>query len=148
MGISNDSGCSGASLARKGTGESVPVITNVFPFWFCPRYVKSAASFTETSKFDQHFLLSLIAPRYLVIGSAEEDSWADPTNEFLCAVAASEAYDLLGVRGLVHGGEVPTAKSVLDEGKVCYHIRKDGHYMSREDWHVYMNYVRKNSGRL
>ena len=142
--ISNDSGCSGASLARKNTGESVQVITNVFPFWFCPRYVKSASSFTEVSKFDQHFLLSLVAPRHLLIGSAKDDAWADPTNEFLSAVAASEAYGILGERGLIHNGELPTAKTVLGEGKVCYHIRNGAHYFSREDWQVYMEYIRKN----
>ncbi len=140
--ISNNSGCSGAALARKTVGETVVAITNRFPFWFCPRYLKNAKDFIEKSKFDQHFLLSLIAPRHLIVGSAEDDLRADPSSEFLSAVSASEAYKILGRVGLVHNGEIPVAKAVLDEGSLCYQIRKGAHYFSREDWQVYMDYIK------
>ncbi|MBQ8688763.1 MAG: hypothetical protein IJ515_00160 [Clostridia bacterium] len=140
--ISNDSGCSGAALSRGKQGESVAVITNVFPYWFCPRYVANAATYEERG-YDQHFLLALTAPRVLMVGSAEEDLWADPESEFLCTAAASEAFRLYGNRGLVHNDEVPTAKSVLDEGDILYHVRRGTHYMSREDWQEYMKYITK-----
>lgn len=140
--ISNESGCCGAALGRKAIGETVVCITNAFAHWFCPKYVKSAKSFTENSKFDQHFLLSLVAPRYLIIGSAQEDLHSDATNEFLCAVAASDAYEILGKTGLVHSGEIPKAKAILDEGAICYQKRKGESYFSREDWQVYMNYIK------
>lgn len=140
--ISNDSGCSGAAITRGKQGETPEVITRVFPFWFCPRYVKKAKEF-DSGKFDQHFLLALSAPRVVMIGSAEEDLWADPESEFLSVAAASEAWKLLGRRGLVYGDEIPTAKCVLDEGDVFYHVRRGTHYFSREDWAVYMSNIRK-----
>lgn len=139
--ISNNSGCSGASLSRKTTGETVVAITNRFPYWFCPKYVKCAVDFAEKSKFDQHFLLSLIAPRHLIVGSAKDDLWADPTNEFLSAVAASEGYNVLGVKGLIHNGELPKDNVLFNEGNICYYKRSGEHYLSREDWQTYMKYI-------
>lgn len=144
--ISNDSGCSGAAITRNKQGETPAVITNVFPYWFCPRYVKNAAKFDE-GKYDQHFLLALSAPRHVIIGSAEQDIWADPESEFLSAVLASEAYEFLGKTGLVHDGTVPVAKAVLDEGDVAFHVRRGTHYLSREDWHVYMKYISDRLGK-
>lgn len=139
--ISNDSGCSGAAITRNKQGETPVNITNNFPFWFCPKYLKTAAEFEKT-KYDQHFLLALSAPRYVLIGSAECDIWADPESEFLSAVLASEAYEFLGSCGLIHNGEIPKPKCVLGEGDILYQLRFGTHYFSREDWHVYMTYIK------
>ena len=139
--ISNDSGCSGAAITRGKEGETVPVITNVFPFWFNPRYAKNAATFEERG-YDQHFLLALAAPRHLMIGSAEEDLWADPASEFLSAYAASEAYKLYGFKGLSEVEEIPTAKSVVAGERVFYQHRHGTHYFSREDWGEYTKYIK------
>ncbi len=139
--ISNDSGCSGAAITRGKEGESAAVITNVFPFWFCPKYVKTASEFEKT-KYDQHFLLALSAPRYVMIGSAEEDIWADPASEFLSAYMASEAYKIFGKQGLIHNGEIPKAKDVLGEGDILYQVRHGCHYLGREDWLEYMAFIK------
>ena len=139
--ISNDSGCSGAAITRGKEGETVPVITNVFPFWFCPSYVEHANDF-ETLGYDQHFLMALTAPRYLMVGSAKEDLWADPASEFLGAYAASAAWRVLGKTGLVTKDEIPAPKTVLPEGDVLYQVRFGTHYMSREDWCEYMNFIK------
>lgn len=143
--ISNDSGCSGAAISRGKGGESVASITTVFPFWFCTKY-KEFADRENEMPFDQHFLLAASAPRHVIIGSAEEDLWADPESEFLCAHIASEAYEkIYGISGLVDEGEIPTATTVLDKGNIQYHVRKGKHYFSREDWKYYMNFILKNS---
>ena len=139
--ISNNSGCSGAALSRGKIGEKVDIITSVFPYWFCPRYSKNARKSNIPEGFDQHFLLALSVPRHLLIGSAEEDLWADPTSEFLSLVAINEAYALFGKRGLVHCDTIPTAKTVLAEGDAMYHIRHGKHYLSLEDWCAYMDYI-------
>lgn len=140
--ISNDSGCSGAAISRGKIGESVEKITEVFPFWFCPRYVENAKNFEELG-IDQNFLLTLSVPRHIMIGSAEEDLWADPTSEFLNLASTDEAYKLFDKAGLVHNGEVPMPKSVLDKGDALYQIRHGKHYFSREDWLTYMDYIDK-----
>ena len=139
--ISNDSGCSGAAITRGKVGETVEVITNVFPFWFCPNYTTERDNF-ENAGYEQHFLLALTAPRYLMIGSAKEDLWADPASEFLSAYMASEAWHIFGKRGIVAGDEIPEAKSVLSDGEVMYQVRFGTHYFSREDWGEYVNFIR------
>lgn len=138
--ISNDSGCSGAALSRCNTGESISAITDVFPFWFCPAYAEASKNGDEFD-FDQHFLLALTVPRHLIVNSADEDLWADPRNEFLSLCAVNEAYELYGKRGLVHNGTVPSAKAYLGDGDSCYHIRHGKHYLSREDWNAFMDYI-------
>ncbi len=139
--ISNDSGCSGAALTRGKCGEQISDITASFPHWFCPRY-KRYSGRTDALPFDQHYLLALSAPRHLMIGSAEEDLWADPESEFLSLALASEAYGLFGRSGLVCGDGIPKAPAVLGDGDALYQVRRGEHYLSREDWNIYMNFIK------
>ena len=141
--ISNCSGCSGAALTRGKIGESVPRITTVFPHWFCKNYYNNADSFEDLGV-DQNFLLALTPPRHLLVGSAEEDLWADPTSEFLCLAETNRVYELYGMKGLVHNDEIPAPGTVLSDGDASYHHRKGMHYFSREDWLVYMDFIEKN----
>ena len=147
---SNDSGCSGAAITRSKVGETVEVISRVFPFWFCPNY-RGYADREYEMPFDQHFLTALIAPRPVCIGSAWEDSWADPAREFLCAVTAAQVNgfldtgvvprteDLRQVNGLPVD-RYPTAGEayLMADGRVHYHVRAGTHYFSREDWNQYL----------
>lgn len=140
--ISNDSGCTGAAISREKGGERIEQICDRFPYWFCPRYKRYIDKESEMP-FDQHFLLSLIAPRHLMVGSAEDDLWADPRNEFLSTAAANEAYALYGMQGLVHHDTFPTPDTELDEGDCLYHYRRGEHYLSRLDWNAYMDFIDK-----
>ncbi len=140
--ISNDSGMSGAAITRGKIGEDAEAITNVFPFWFCPWYIEHAKN-SATHDFDQHFLTALTVPRHLMVGSAELDEWADPTSEFLGALAVNEAYELYGMKGLVHNNEIPKAECALNEGDSHYHVRQDAHYLSYRDWDSYMDFIDK-----
>ena len=141
--ISNCSGCSGAAITRGKIGESVQRITSVFPHWFCKNYIDNADDF-ESRGFDQNFLLALSVPRHILIGSAEEDLWADPTSEFLCLAETNKVYELYGMKGLVHNDEIPPAGTNLSDGDASYHHRHGKHYFSREDWLVYMDFIEKN----
>ncbi len=140
--ISNNSGCSGAALSRGKVGETIGVITNVFPFWFCPKYVKEAGA-CEKFDFDQHFLLALTVPRHLIVSSAEEDLWADPKSEFLSLASVNPVYELYGMKGLVHNDEVPVPRTFLGEGDSAYFVRHGTHFLSREDWNAFMDYIDK-----
>jgi hypothetical protein len=142
VGISNNSGCSGAALSRGKEGEQIHNITDMFGYWFCENYKKYRGNETALP-FDQHFLLSAIAPRFVYVSSAEEDQWADPKSEFLCCVAASPVYELLGLKGLVTPDKYPETGTVLHEGNIGYHMRKGTHYLSRYDWQCFMEYMRK-----
>ena len=136
----NNSGASGDALSRGKVGEDIEAITRVFPFWFCPNYKKYVGKENELP-FDQHFLLSLVAPRHLVIGTAEKDTWADPNSEFLALTLTDEVYKLYGKCGLVHGEDVPTAPSILNEGDCYFHLRHGTHYLSRHDWNNYIKFI-------
>lgn len=140
--ISNDSGCTGAALSKNKEGERIEQITDRFPFWFCPRYKRYVGK-DDALPFDQHFLLSLIAPRHLMVGSAENDLWACPKNEFLSTAMANEAYAIYGMQGLVHGDQFPIVDTDLAEGDCLYHYRRGEHYLSRIDWNSYMDFIDK-----
>lgn len=144
--ISNNSGCSGAALARGNAGEKIKDIYETFPYWFCKNYEKYIDN-EDNMPFDQHFLLSAIAPRKVYVASAKEDLWADPVSEYLACVAASETYEKLGLKGFVHPDRLPEAGDVFHEGNIGYHLRAGKHYLSREDWNYYMNYIKLNIGR-
>lgn len=139
--ISNDSGCCGAAIERGKIGERYQRIAEVFPYWFCPSFVKDA-TFGVEMPYDQHFLLAMSVPRHVIVGSAEEDLWADPTSEFLSLAAINEAYALFGLPGLVHDGKVPSPDRVLGNGSSAYHIRRGTHYFSRRDWNAYMDIIK------
>lgn len=144
--ISNDSGCAGAAIDRGKCGETYKIITDVFPFWFCPKFNNDVKDGKEIP-FDQHFLTALTVPRTLIIGSAMLDQWADPESEMLGALATNEAYKLFGKRGLVHHGEMPVGNCVLDEGDACYYVREGTHYLSRQDWNTYCDIIKKKMAK-
>lgn len=164
--MSNDSGCSGAALARGNTGnpgqaitntmdgifdyerdlttgESIRDIVKVFPHFSCKNYHKYAMT-NIPDAFDQHFLVATIAPRFAYITSASRDIWADQVSEFLCGVAASEAYEKMGLKGLVHNETLPQVGEIFHEVRIGYHMQKGPHFLSRHDWHQYMAYIRKH----
>ena len=144
--ISNDSGCAGAAIERGKVGETYKKISEVFPYWFCPAFNRDAAR-GKNMPFDQHYLMSLTVPRQLIVGSAAEDLWADPTSEFLGAASLDGAYALYGMNGLVHNDEVPSARTVLDDGCVSYYVRGGTHFLSRHDWNTYMDIIEKKMGK-
>ncbi len=139
---SNDSGCSGAAIAR-GTspgGERVADIWDRFSFWFCENYKKYCNN-EENMPFDQHYLIASIAPRNVLVGSASEDKWADPLSEMLGCVGASDAFD----KPFVYQDRPPQIDDKFLEGDVGYHMRKGLHYFSREDWQRLIEFVNLHS---
>ncbi len=143
--ISNDSGCSGTAITKGKVGEQIANITKTFPFWFCENYKKYTNH--ENLTFDQHLLLATIAPRVLLIGSAVEDTWADPDSEYLSCVAASQAWENLGIPGFVAPDRLPVPGADFHEGNVCYHLRDGSHYFSRRDWLIYMDVIHKKRNK-
>ena len=141
--ISNDSGCSGAALSRENTGETIEVITRVFPYWFCKHYCNYANN-ENALPFDQHFLLAANVAHKVYVASAAGDAWACPKNEYLSCVAANEYFQARGKHGFVYPDRLPEIGECFHSGDIGYHLRAGQHYLSREDWKYYLKYLLKN----
>ena len=137
---SNDSGCSGAAITRNKAGERVADITTNFPYWFCENYQQYRGREREMP-FDQHWLIAAIAPRYVLVGSATEDEWADPASEMMGCIAASPAWERLGKPGFTYCDRLPVVGDIFTDGCVGYHLRQGLHYFGREDWKRLMAFV-------
>ena len=141
---SNNSGCGGASITRGKIGEKVADITNMFPYWFCENY-KQYANRESEMPFDQHYMIASVAPRYAYVASAAEDLWAAPDSEMLSCVAASEAYEKMGLVGFACNDRLPEIGDVYHEGNIGFHMRAGLHYFSREDWNKLIAFINKKT---
>ena len=138
----NCSGCSGDAITRQKTGEHVVNIYKSFPVWFCPNYAKYRDN-EDDMPFDQHFLVACCAPRFICSSTAIEDTWADPFSQFLSDYAASEAWTLLGLKGLVTPDRMPVPGDVYLDGSVGFQLRSGAHFLSRADWNFYLDFMEK-----
>ncbi|MEN6307360.1 MAG: sialate O-acetylesterase [Anaerohalosphaeraceae bacterium] len=138
MVISNQSGCCGAALHRGKQGETIQKINTSFPHWFSGAF-KQFNDKEAYLPFDQHAVIALIAPRPVLVCSAQEDQWADPNNEFASLKAAWPVYTLL--TGYQFKTEQMPEVNVLTDGPAAYHIRLGKHDVTEADWEVFMNFA-------
>ncbi|ALE76107.1 hypothetical protein FRP1_07815 [Pseudonocardia sp. EC080625-04] len=142
--ITNNSGSTGAKPARRGDGgvggETVARVNESFPHWF-PQTYKKFNDDVDALPVDQHQLLALVAPRRVVVGSAADDSNADPEGEFLSYVSASKVYELygLGDTGLPSPDWKPATDTAFRGPAMSYHLRSGGHGLQGEDWDMYLD---------
>lgn len=137
--VSNDSGCTGAKLARHPGGESVLKINTNFPHWFCENYQRYNNRH-DALPVDQHALIALMAPRAVYVASASEDANADPRGEFLGAKHASPVYALFKLPGL-QAEEFPAPGTAFHDGKIGYHLRPGAHNLLEYDWQRFMDFA-------
>jgi hypothetical protein len=138
--ISNNSGCCGAAISRKKQGEQIQNITDMFPYWFRADFKKYAGK-EAVMPFDQHFLIAANAPRYVYVASAAADSWADPESEFLGCMLAGEVWDKLNLAGFICEDDLPEIGKSYHGGRIGYHVRNGVHYLGREDWQQFMEFI-------
>ena len=141
MVISNESGAGGAKLFHRGVGENIRRLCTVFPHWYAASFKKYMDKDTLLP-FDQHQVISLVAPRPIYIASAVDDKGADPQGEFAAAKAAESVYLFLGKTGLPAQTIPPLNQSV--QGQIGYHIREGGHDVTLYDWKQYLNFADKH----
>ncbi|HUF63167.1 MAG TPA: GDSL-type esterase/lipase family protein [Verrucomicrobiales bacterium] len=136
--VSNQSGCGGAALSRRRSGETVKAINDRFPHWFCQNF-KFFNDREDHLPLDQHFLIAAIAPRPVLVCSAEEDAWADPAGEFASLRGANPVYRLLQAGGI--DDEDPPPLNALAGDTLGYHIRPGEHAVGLADWTVFLDFA-------
>lgn len=135
--LSNESGAGGGKQFRRGIGEDINRLCTVFPHWYARSLGKYKGKDTDLP-FDQHFVLSLIAPRPVYLATAEDDKNADPQGEFATARAADSVYRFLGTSGFP---DVPfPALNQPVSGQIGFHIRPGGHDVKMFDWIQFLNF--------
>ena len=137
------SGCCGAVLFRGKKGEMIKDITERYPWWSCDNF-KQYAGREEYLPFDQHLLLGLIAPRFLYVSSARNDTWSDAQSEYRGVQAASAFF---GVQKAFEG-PFPSDSKTVGSGSLFYHVRDGFHDCTLEDWNhvlaVLKNYLKRS----
>ncbi len=136
--ISNESGKGGASLLKRGFGETLDHLNGAFPHWFNPAY-KEYTGHPEKLPIDGNELLALIAPRPLYVASAAEDLGSDPKGEFLSAVNVGRVYSLFGRKGLGVTQMPLVDQAVMHD--VGYHVRSGKHDVLEFDWDQYLAFA-------
>jgi hypothetical protein len=139
LAISAQSGCAGAALWRRRSGETLEKMVTRFPYWLCRNAWKFVNN-EEDLPVDQHMLLACIAPRPVYVHSGVGDTWADGRGEYLSAYHASEVYRLLGKKGLSSESSPPVGEAII-ESDVGYHIRKGGHSIEMYDWQRFLDFA-------
>jgi hypothetical protein len=139
LAISAESGCAGASLWRRRSGETLEKMVTRFPYWLC-RNAWKFANHEDDLPVDQHMLLALIAPRPVYVCSGVEDTWADPRGEYLSAWHAGTVYRLLGRKGLT-SEKSPPVGTAITRSDVGYHIRQGGHSVEPYDWQRFLEFA-------
>ena len=134
------SGEGGAALSHRNFGETIASLTAMAPYQFARNYQKYANN-ESALPIDSHMLLSLIAPRPVLLQTGKYDYAADPKGEFLAAVAAGPVYRLLGKEDLGTTAWPPGEPILNDIG---YEMNGGGHGIAPGDWDIYLAFLKKH----
>jgi hypothetical protein len=136
--ISVCSGEGGAALSRRDYGETIAAVAKNFPYWFAPRW-NSYADNPAASPVDSNLVLSLIAPRPLLLITSSEDAWSDPYGEYLAARSASPVWELLGKKGL--GASPYPAIDTPAGGDLAFMTHAGPHGPAKVDTNVILDFL-------
>ncbi len=139
--IASCSGEGGAALSRRNYGETIKhlVAPTRFAYQFCGNYGKYADHVDELPV-DGNMLVSLMAPRPLLLQTGNKDYWSDPKGEFLAAVAAGPVFELLGAQGLGTTQMPPARTPILHT--LGYYMHDGGHGTLPSDWEIFFRFLR------
>jgi hypothetical protein len=143
MVLASVSGEGGAALSRRNYGETVRHITDStrYAYQFARNYQMYGDRVNQLP-FDGHMLVSLIAPRPLLLQTGDTDYWSDPKGEYLSAVAASPVWRLLGTEGLATDHYPAAGEPVLST--LGYYMHAGRHGILPPDWPVFLTFMRKH----
>jgi hypothetical protein len=131
----------GPALIRRDYGETLDDMAYDFYWQFSGNLQKYVGRWDEVPG-DQHFVISLVAPRPVFLNGGLGDQWSDPVGEFLSAVAAGPVYELLGREGL-GTTELPPMDSPIIDGDIGWNYHGEGHVATPEDWAAFLGFLDK-----
>lgn len=135
----NQTGGGGVPLAKRNFGEYVGSEIDHFGYWWCKRFARYAGA-EKNLPFDQHMLLSCIAPRPLLV-EGFNNPWFDTRGEFLALQAASPVWTFLGAEGLPDV-EWPGPYETQAIGPILGYVRREGsHGISAIDWEWILDFA-------
>ena len=136
--FANQSGCSGAAPVAHPVGETLALMAERFPHWTIP----SSHSAPEMP-FDQHHLLSLIAPRALYLAGAQADLWSDPLGSFAALQNAASFWQTDRPQDWFWPPAQETWQSCeqVRNGSLGYHLRPGGHDLLPYDWRQFLEFL-------
>ena len=137
----NNTNYGGCGVIRGHIGEDVPSFMRIGSYnFFCEKFKSFEGTKHSDLPYDMHFLMAAQAPGLVFVTGATNDGGMDPLSEFVSLADASRVYQMLGGKGLVTDGEMPDAGTPLIDGEIGFYVREGTHYMSREDWNVFMDF--------
>lgn len=141
--LASCSGEGGAALSMRNYGETIAhmIAPTRYFYQFCDNRAKYSDN-PQTSPIDAHMLVSLIAPRPLLLQTGDTDGWSDPKGEFLAAVAAEPVYHLFGKKALETEIMPAAGTPVLND--LGYYIHSGGHGTVPEDYNIYIQFMKKH----
>ena len=139
--IASCSGEGGAALSRRNYGETVAHLTapSRYPYQFCANYGKFAEH-VDQMPVDANMLVTLMAPRPVLLQTGDKDFWSDPKGEFLAAVAAGPVYRLFGKQGLDTDQMPAPGEGIFHTIGYFEHI--GGHGTIPSDWDQYLKFLK------
>ncbi len=140
MVIASCSGEGGAALSRRNYGETIKHLTEAtrYPYQFCANYGKFGDQ-VNNFPVDSHMLISLLAPRPVLLQTGDTDTWSDPKGEFLAAVAAAPIFQLLGAKALSVERMPPAGEPILNT--LGYAMHAGGHGTIPSDWEIFLKFM-------
>lgn len=136
--VASCSGEGGASLHRRDYGENLDNMTTRYLYQFSEGFARYHKRWNDLPV-DSHMLLSLIAPRPLLLNTGSEDQWSDPRGEFLAAQAASPVWGLFGKKGVAKDRHPPLDQPILNH--VGFHEHTGRHAILATDWKVFLDFA-------
>ncbi|MEN3322132.1 acetylxylan esterase [Mariniflexile soesokkakense] len=141
MVIASCSGEGGAAISRRQYGETIKhmIDSTRYFYQFSGNRTKYGDN-PNTSPIDAHMLVSLMAPRPLLLQTGDTDFWSDPKGEFVAAVAAEPVYELLGKKGL--GTNVWPAAETPILHDLGYYMHSGGHGSLPSDNAIFIDFIK------
>ncbi len=136
--ISHCSGEMGASISRRDFGETVNDVCKRFPHWMSGSFLQFSNNWNALPV-DSHSLLTLVAPRPLLVNTGDDDRWRDPNGQFLATRAATPVYELLGKTGITETNFPPLNQPLMHD--IWFNCHKGKHEILPSDWDLFLAFA-------